>query len=121
MSEDPSNIGRSWKKPDSRWAYLPIGFFVGKHAKLQFDVLTLEGPRKELMWVSGLRLPTREEIGDNDPAEMELVGELNNDPLGLCEYECGDTVGFARVEIVGMLENAGKEYTYDEAASRVGD
>jgi hypothetical protein len=72
--------------------------FLGKFVKLCFPV---KDPRpggkvdSEHMWVKVLR----EYEGDED-----LVGELNNDPVFVCEYQCGDQLAFKVEEIEEVVD-----------------
>ena len=96
MMEPATNIG--WvcpdhtPKPDAQYFDKPFDWFVGKYCKLGFPTGRSEPPLTEFMWV---RVALVREID----GKTMLVGDLDNDPLYVQDYECGDGVAFERHEV----------------------
>ena len=94
--ESPNNIGwvcdKHSPKPNSIFFDRPFSWFVGKYCKLGFPTGREEAPHTEFMWVKVT------EHMQLDGKTM-LVGDLDNDPLFVENYKCGDGVAFDRNEI----------------------
>jgi hypothetical protein len=99
--EHPSNIRPVCEhhaaKPDPQYFEKPFDWFFGKFCKLRFPTGRMDSPMYESMWVKV------ERVQDHDGKPM-LLGELNNDPMYVAEYKCGDGVLFDRNEVCDVLE-----------------
>lgn len=73
--------------------------FIGKYVKLGFPAKNpaTGADTTEHMWV---KVDGKYEGEENE----ELIGTLNNDPILICEYQCGSQVAFkvAEIEMLDM-------------------
>lgn len=82
-------------KPNPEFFDKPFDWFSGTYCKLGFPAS--EG-RNEYMWVKVLGTETE---GD----ETFLIGTLDNDPVYVQDYKCGDGVLFSRTEICQIYKS----------------
>lgn len=70
--------------------------FLGEIVKLGFPVKNPHTGQETLkhMWVR-----VTERVAKNMDADETLVGVLDNDPVLICEYQCGDEIVFGVEEI----------------------
>ena len=100
MKEPLSNIGRvcgpcaEERLKPGKFAGQDPATFIGKYVKLGFPVRDpMTGKETtDHMWVA---VEGRYE-GKED---KDLIGTLNNDPILVCEYQCGALVAFKVTEI----------------------
>ena len=84
-------------KPMGGLEAIELGAFVGRFVKLAFPTGKAEC-KTEHMWVRVLRVPPKQ-----GKKSRNLVGVLDNDPVYVTDYKCGDLVEFQVPEVEDVL------------------
>lgn len=76
-------------------------YFLGKKIKLAFPAVHPDSS-KPLLELIRVRVMVSHQIGQDDPANGELVGKILDESNYISDYRLGDLVAFKKSEIIEM-------------------